>query len=213
MKKRTRLLSFMLAVLFILATFAPMSVFAANSEDKDVATITIFSYATMFDKGHGWVYFENKSNETLTIGAYKLKPGKAVSVGTYSNTRKEGKGVYYNLDSYIVNHFNYKGRVSLTEGITKAEVEKLSNYINTHNTWSVTKNCTYFAEKLWNQVSTKKVKGAGTPSYLKTTIKRYNEQTNKAMDDVSKKEVYRLKGSGNNTTLINVRESAIHKKF
>ncbi|MGN1419644.1 MAG: hypothetical protein ACI4W6_09975 [Acutalibacteraceae bacterium] len=212
MKKRTRLLSLLLAVMFMLATFAPMSVFA-QSENKDVATITVFSYASMFDKGHAWIYFENMSDETLTIGAYKLEPGKAVSVGTYSNTRKEGKGVYYNLDSYIVNHFNYKSRVSLTEGITKDEVKKLSNYINTHNTWSVSKNCSYFAEKMWNQVSTKKIKAAGTPSYLKTTIKKYNEQINKPMDNVSKKEVYRLKGSGDNTYLINMRESAIHKKF
>ena len=212
MKKRTRLLSLLLAVMLVLAVFAPMSVFA-KSKDEDVATITVFSYAAMFDKGHAWIYFENKSDETLTIGAYKLEPGKAVSVGTYSNARKEGNGVYYNLDSYIVNHFNYKSRVSLTEGITKAEVKKLSDYINTHNTWSVTKNCTYFAQKMWNQVSAKKIKGLGTPSYLKTIIKRYDEQKNKAVDDVSKKEVYRLKGSGNNTYLVNVRESAIHKKF
>ena len=212
MKKRTRLLSLLLAVMFVLSALAPMSVFAM-SEDKDVATITVFSYAAMFDKGHAWIYFENKSYETLTIGAYKLEPGKSVSVGTYSNARKEGKGVYYNLDSYIVNHFNYKKRVSLTEGITKAEVKKLSDYINTHNTWSVSKNCTYFAEKMWNQVSKKKIKALGTPSHLKTTIKKYNEQTNKAVDDVSKKEVYKLKGSGDSTYLVNMRESAIHKKF
>lgn len=134
MKKRVRLLSLLLAVMFVLAAFAPMSA-VAKSENEDVATITVFSYAAMFDKGHAWIYFENKSDETLTIGAYKLEPGKAVSVGTYSNARKEGKGVYYNLDSYIVNHFNYKSRVSLTEGITKAEVKKLSDFINTHNTW------------------------------------------------------------------------------
>ena len=66
---------------------------------------------------------------------------------------------------------------------------------------------------MWNLVSTKKIKGLGTPSYLKTTIKRYDEQKSKAVDDVSKKEVYKLKGSGNNTYLVNMRESSIHKKF
>lgn len=212
MKKSKKLICIVLSMLFVFLMMTPFGALAKGSE-ADVATVTVFSYAKMFKAGHSWVYIENKSRETLTIGAYSLKPGESVSVGAFMNTRKEGKGIYYNVESYVVNTYGASGRMSLTEGVTKEEIAKISNYILSHNTWTPVKNCSYFAAKIWNMISGKRLYHGSSPSCLKTSINANGGKKNVAMQPVAAENVYKMKGSGSGVYLITVRASALAYGF
>lgn len=212
MEKTKRAVCLVLSLILLCMTLAPLSALAARGTG-DVAKLTVFSYAKAYKKGHSWVYIENTSKKTLTIGAYKLKPGKGVSVGAFMNTRKEGKGIYYNVESYVVNTYGASGRMSLTEGINESEVSRISEYILSHNTWTPVKNCSYFAAKLWNMVSGKRLYHGSSPSCLKTSIKSNGGKKNVSMNPVSAKNVYKMKGSGSDAYLIVIRKSALSYGF
>lgn len=212
MKKFRKLICIVLSLLFVFSMMTPFGALAKGNK-ADVATVTVFSYAKMYKTGHSWIYIENKSRTTLTIGAYSLKPGKGVSVGAFMNTRKEGKGIYYNVESYVVNTYGASGRMSLTEGVTKEEIAKISKYILSHNTWTPVKNCSYFAAKIWNMISGKRLNHGSSPSCLKTSIKANGGKKNVAMQPVAAKNVYKMKGSGSGVYLITVRKSALAYGF
>lgn len=212
MKKTKKLICLILTLLFVFLMMSPISAFAAGGSG-DVAKLTVFSYAKAYKAGHSWIYIENTSSKTLTIGAYSLAPGESVSVGAFMNTRKEGKGIYYNVESYVVNTFGAPGRLSLTEGINESEVSKISQYILSHNTWTPAKNCAYFAAKIWNMVSGKRLYHGSTPSCLKTSIRLNGGKKNVPMASVSAKNVYKMKGSGSGAYLIVIRESALTYGF
>lgn len=212
MKKTKKRICLVLSFLLVLLMMAPVSAMAASTQ-ADAAKVTVFSYAKVFKAGHSWIYIKNISSKTLKIGAYALKPGEGVSVGAFMNTRKEGKGIYYNVESYVVNTYGASGRVSLTEGVTEAEIAKISDYILSHNTWTPVKNCSYFAAKIWNMISGKRLYHGSSPSCLKTSIKANGGKTNVAMDPVDISNVYKMKGSGSGAYLITVRESALAYGF
>ncbi|MGN1193979.1 MAG: hypothetical protein ACI4SB_00685 [Acutalibacteraceae bacterium] len=213
MKKTKRAVCIVLSLIFLFMALSPLSVLAAGSGTGDVAKLTVFSYSKSYKIGHSWVYIENTSTKTLKIGAYNLKPGEGVSVGAFMNTRKEGKGIYYNVESYVVNTYGASGRLSLTEGINESEVTKISNYILSNNTWTPVRNCAYFAAKIWNMVSSKRLYHGSTPSCLKTSIKLNGGKKNVAMASVSAQNVYKMKGSGSGASLFVIRESALGYGF
>lgn len=214
MNKTKKILSVFICVLFFLSVVAPFSAFAA-SKNKDVAKISVFAWTkNSLDAGHAWVYFENVSDKTITVGIYKLKPGKAVSVGIFMNmTRKEGQGVYYNLESYLVNRYGASGRVSITEKINEKELSAASKCINKNNNWSAVKNCAWFAAKVWNSAASQKVVSCSSPAVLKTSIKSYKEQKNKKLKNVSAKSVFKQKGSSSNAYLKVVGKATLKKSL
>ncbi len=169
-------------VLVILTAFSMLVISASAASDEYVATITVFSStSTKNALGHSWVYFENISDETITVGAYPLDPNKGVSVGVFSGkTLADGKGVYYNVESYLIHNVGSgKGRRSTTAKITEAQLQNATNTINSSNTWSVVKNCSAFAEKVWNSACpNKKVWSLGTPSFLRSFLLLRNYRTN-----------------------------------
>lgn len=214
MKKVKRTVCILICTLFTLSCFLPFSA-AAAKKSRYVAKISVFAWTkNAADPGHGWVYFENISKKNITVGIYKLKPGKAVSVGVFMNsTRKEGQGVYYNLESYLVNRHSTSGRVSLTEKITADELASASKCINNHNDWSAIKNCAYFAAKVWNSAADKKVHSVSSPAVLKASIKKYKETKNKKLQNVSAKSVYKQKGKKSNPYLKRVGAATLKKSL
>ncbi len=198
MKKTTfKRISVLLLAVLLLATMIMPSV--AIAADPVVVKMSLFSYTkNCFDTGHSWLYFENVSNQTVTVGVYQLAPGQAVSVGTFKNTRSDGAGVYYNVEAYCTANYGANGRVSLTETLTASELAKVSGMINSNNNWTLVKNCAWFASKIWNEVSDIEVFSGSTPSCLKTSMKvesDYNYQTNKGMFTPSADQVYKQKGN------------------
>lgn len=199
-----RLLSFLLAAVMIVGIALPAF---AKGEAPAVRMSIVSYYKNAASTGHAWLYFENISKKTVTVGAYKLKPGKGVSVGTFGYIRKEGPGVYYNLESYITNHQGTKGRVSLSQDITKEQLKKVTKKINQFKSkWNVAQNCTYFAEKVWNTVASVKLNTAATPFALRNAIKRQSGwQKNLFHESPPAKQVFKQKGS----SLKKVRSSAL----
>lgn len=195
MNKLKRIICLLMTVLLIASLAAPASAAASSG---NVAVMSVFAWTkNAADPGHAWLYFENTSKSTITVGKYKLAPGKAVSVGIFMNsTRKEGRGVYYNLESYLVNKFGASGRVSISQKITSAELKKVTKCINKNNTWTPARNCSWFAAKVWNTVADKKVGKGSSPAAVKAKIKSYKETKNKALQKVSAKNVYKQKSSG-----------------
>ena len=190
-----RLFALLLAVIMVIGTI-PM---IAAADDPIVAKLTLFSYTkNCFDTGHSWLYFENLTDKNITVGVYTLEPGKAVSVGTFKNTRSDGAGVYYNVEAYCTAKYGSSGRVSLSETITASELAKVNGIINSNNTWSLVHNCAWFAAKVWNSVSDIDVFSGSTPSCLKTSMKvesGYKTKTNAPMFAPAANQVYKQKGS------------------
>ena len=86
--KAKRVLSLLLAVVMLV----PFALPAFAESDEIVARVSIVSYLkNVFSTGHSWLYIENLSDKTLTVGIYQLEPGASVSVGTFKNSRKEGR--------------------------------------------------------------------------------------------------------------------------
>ncbi len=202
-KAKNRLICLLLAVLMI---FSAVSIAAAEG-NEDVARVSIVSYLkNAFDTGHSWLYIENISGKTLTVGVYTLEPGEAVSVGTFRYTRKEGRGIYYNVECYCVNKFGAGARYSLSENVTENELAKISQKINKYSSkWTPVKNCAYFAAEVWNSISRIHLISGSTPSCLRTSIKLHGGKRAIAMNDVSADRVYKQSGS----SLFVVRASAL----
>ena len=48
--------------------------------DEIVARVSFVSYLkNSFSTGHSWLYIENLTDRTLTVGVYELEPGEVVS--------------------------------------------------------------------------------------------------------------------------------------
>ena len=94
---------------------------------------------------------------------------------------EERGGIYYNLEAYRYNKKeDGKNRVSLTNYITKDDLDTINEYIldETHDKWKITYNCTNFAKDIWNSVSDDKVlnisKDIYYPKALVLDIKGYS---------------------------------------
>jgi len=195
MKNKTkRFLCLLLAVMMILPLALPC--FAAGG-DEAVAKVSIVSYLKNgFSTGHSWLYIENISDKTLTVGVYQLEPSKGVSVGTFRYSRGEGRGIYYNVESYCVNTYGASKRYSLTETVTESELAGITNKINSYSgKWTPVKNCAYFAANVWNGISKIHLISGSTPSCLRTSIKLHGGTRGISMMPVSPDQVYKQVGS------------------
>ncbi len=189
-----RLFCLLLAALMLLPLALPS--FAADG-DEIVARVSIVSYLkNAFSTGHSWLYIENLTDRTLTVGVYELEPGEAVSVGTFRYTRKEGRGIYYNVERYCVNKFGASARYSLSETVTESELNGISRKINSYSgKWTPVKNCAYFAANVWNSISKIHLFSGSTPSCLRTSIKLHGGKRGISMTDVAAENVYKQDGS------------------
>lgn len=195
MKNIKKVLCIALAIL-TLCSFMIMPSYAASS-DNIVARMYVFSAVTnKAAGGHSWIYIENLSDQAIVVGLYTVPVDGTVSVSTGKNRRADGAGVYYNVDSYLVNNKGCGvGRRSLQMDITAAQLERVSNTINSNNRWSVAFNCSNFAEKVWNSAGGKKVYSLGTPSFLKTYINLQGGRKNAAMQNAAPEQCFKQKGS------------------
>ncbi len=166
MKKFKGILALLLA--FIIVASIPFSAFAAGSkadsaavqEEKKGSDIVATMYLMVSNanpaKPHVWIYMENETKETFTVGHYKLKGNEALSMGAFKD-RGEGNGIHYNLERYWVKDATYGRTFSLKTTVTRNEMERISNCVNRHNYWNWIFNCNWFATCVWNIASPKKI--------------------------------------------------------
>ncbi len=190
-----------MTVCIIFATVFPVKA-SIDSEKKPVVSMTLFSYFMYpLDNGHAWLYFENLCDDTLKVGAYDLESSESVSVGTFKYTRADGGGVYYNVESYCVEKYGAKNRVSLTVDLTKAELEEITNEINSSNYFTFFTNCSFFAAKIWNKGSGKFVPPFFLPPVSYFVILAYAGEYQREIKGAPAEKVYKHIGSGSDSSL------------
>lgn len=161
--------------------------------------------------GHSWIYIESTFDGEIPVGCYTMKPFGSVSVGTFLFSRRDGMGVYYNVERYCANEYGLKGQAWLGMDITKDDIEKVSKEIKSWNYWDPYFNCTFFAAKVWNSVSDKFIMPMMFPIFIKAQTQTKGGNKNIVMQDVEPEECFKQKKTGNNAYLVQVKESSLSR--
>ena len=162
--------------------------------------------------GHIFLYLENLSDETLTVGVYDLPPDEGVSIGTYGFTRSDGFGVYFNIEAYIYNAYGDQDIICLSSDLTEAELERFSHRLLYCNTWDILFfNCAFFGFMMWNTVASPFLVPLLFPMLGRLQIKAHGGQAAPKFFFPEKERVYKLRGAGGNCYLETVKEKSIAK--
>ena len=156
MKIAKRILTILLAALMLTGVFA----ICASAEDatapveEEIIARMYIGHRTRDNNlsGHTWIYIENLSDKTITVGVYKVAPGTGVSVGTYGTSVKNGAGVYYNVEAWRYRNYTPDGCIADSKDLTKEYLDIVNSKILNTNKWSKFLNCGYFALRVWNSV-------------------------------------------------------------
>ncbi|MDO3680816.1 hypothetical protein [Paenibacillus ehimensis] len=124
--------------------------------------------------GHAWIVLTNYQSSAATFGRLSgIGQYKSVSVGTWGN-KSEHTGLWYNLEAKYVSSYNaYPGRVSLSMDLDAGQLATVNSLIINNDAWSTFNNCSDFASKVWNAVSSTKLSNGSfhTPTALRDSIK------------------------------------------
>ena len=213
--KRRRILSLLLAICLLFSFAAPFSAAAAGDDDEIVANMYLCHTRTQGSLfGHCWVYIENLSAETLQIGAYLCPPGQGVSAGTWALTRDDGHGIYYNLESYLVNAFGLGRMRAIKDTLTRAELEKVSRRAAKQNFWDfLFFNCAFYAAAVWNAGSGKKVIPLIHPTVVWLQIMLRGDIGRVQMYYPAREQVLRQSGSGGSASTYVVSDGTVGKRM
>ncbi len=199
MRKMKKVLCFVLALLMCVSMATPA--FAAGStsnSDKIVANYYIFVLETdIHPIGHMWVYLENLTDKPMQVGYYTVPPHEAVSVGVFA--RKDGFGIYYNVEAYTKTAYGMENQICLKDQLTAEKVKDVSDtLINFPNRWDPIFNCMYFAFRIWNAGCSreKKLIHLVWPPLGTLQIKMKGYQRGVEMQSITIDKAFRQVGSG-----------------
>lgn len=140
-----KFLSVMLAVMML---FTVVSFSASAASETEVARMWLCSEVSdNSGVGHIFLYFENLSDNTITVGKYKLSAGDDVSIGCFGTEGPWGAGVYYNLETELD---HYSQLMGLSTELTNEELKAVNQKITSFDRWDPIFNCNYFALRAWN---------------------------------------------------------------
>lgn len=210
MKKR--IVSLLFAILFVISPFTLTAFAADSSQDSAVADIYLCSnWSGLPSLGHVWIYIENTSDKSLTVGKYTLPAGEGVSVGTFALTRDDGAGVYYNIEAYCGNKYNMDTFIYLKKSINKSQLDSISNKILSHNFWDpIIFNCAEFAAGCWNAAGGSFIFPVTVfPVFTRIQIKAHSYGSDKKMFYPDRENVYKQRGSGSSAYLEVVSDGSV----
>lgn len=198
-----RMLAVLLAALLLVTAFS-VTGFAedeteAPAEPVYVARMYICARVVFF--GHVWIYIENLTDHDLRVGVYTLPQGEGVSVGTMSTSRVDGKGIYYNVEAYMIHKMGGSGTVGRNMLLTQEQLDTVNGQILARNSWSMSKNCCDFATRVWNSVSDSRVSYHMLPIVVKGRIGSGGAPH---MMKPAKSNVFKQHGNGEGATLSRV---------
>lgn len=180
MKKAKKLICFLLSAIMVLSM--SVTAFAAEVQpaatNSTVGTLTIFSSndggsSSWNTSGHAFIAFKNSSSSSVTVGGINVGSGHEITIGTWGN-KSQHEGIWYNLESYFANSDSaYGNRVSLSTSVTQSDINTINDIIRNNDKWSLTNNCSSFAVKVWNSVSSTTLSAGSlnTPTSLMSNIK------------------------------------------
>lgn len=163
--------------------------------------------------GHAWIYVESCFNGDIPVGCYTLKPYQGVSIGTFAVTRSDGIGVYYNVEAYCGNKYDTKNTSWLGMEITKDQLLTINKEIKGWNYWDLYFNCTFFAAKVWNSVSSKKIVPIVFPFFIKWQILAKGGDKNIEMKEVAKEDCFKQKKTGDKAYLEQCSDKSLDSKL
>lgn len=179
MKKHfKKLVSLVLSLIMVVGM--SVTTFAAEVQPAatTVGTLTIFSSndggSSSWDtSSHAFIAFKNSSSSSIRVGGLNVGAGHEITFGTWGN-KSQHTGIWYNLESYFANNASaYGNRVSLSMSVTQSNIDTINDIISKNDKWSLTNNCSSFAVKVWNSVSSKTLSAGipNTPTSLMSSIK------------------------------------------
>ncbi len=199
MKHLQKLISLLLALTVACGCFVTAS--AATTADPVVGVLTIFSAiyfsetqggsssSSDIDLGHAFISFKNTYSSPITVGALSVGRGSEITFGTWDISAH--KGVWYNLEAFCINHKGkMPNRVSLSMKVTISDIETINSVIEENDKWNLLVNCSTFASKVWNSVSSTKLFAGflttpDTPNTLASIIMLHsNYEKNRPIADV-----------------------------
>ena len=210
MKKTTKkLLSLLMSIILIFAI--GIYAFAADGGDGAVAKISVCSRDKEVPSfGQTWIYVENISSEPIQVGAYTVPVGEGVSVGTFANTRDDGKGVYYNIESHCINKYDHHDFFSITKEISADTLMKVSDKILSLNDWDFFKNCMHFTFSVWKTATGQSFANLILPTLGELQMRIAGARhRNLTMYYPSADRVYKQIGSGREATMVVVKSSSL----
>ena len=200
MKLAKKFLCLMMAVVMCFS-MVPMALGAETtkaSNDKIVANYYIYVMETdIHPVGHMWVYLENLTNKPMQVGYYTVPPHKGVSIGIFA--RKDGFGIYYNVEAYTKTVYGMENQICLKDQLTAEKVKDVSDaLINFPNHWDPIFNCMYFAFRIWNAGCSreKKLIHLVWPPLGTLQIKMKGYQRGVEMQSITMDKAFRQVGSG-----------------
>lgn len=146
-----KILCFLLALIMCFSMATPaFAAVSTSSSNQIVANYYIFVMETdIHPIGHMWVYLENLTNKPMQVGYYTVPAYEAVSIGVFA--RKDGFGIYYNVEAYTQSVYGMENQICLKDQLTAEKVKDVSDaLIDFPNHWDPIFNCMYFAFKIWN---------------------------------------------------------------
>lgn len=164
--------------------------------------------------GHSWIYIESTFDGEIPVGCYTVTPFGSVSVGTFLMTRRDGMGVYYNVERYSATKFGLRSANWLGMDITKDQLLKVNKEIKGWNYWDLYFNCTFFASKVWNSVSDKFFMPMMFPVFTKAQANTKGGNKNVAMQPHDNPEdCFKQRGSGDGAKLETVSTGSLKTRI
>ena len=207
MKNIKKFTAVFMAMVIILCSFS----FAVYAEDQStyeeknyVAAVYLCQKSQPpYINGHTWLYFENLTSSTLTVGIYQLPKGQGVSVGTYGYAIKDGRGLYYNVAGYRYNHPKTDDFICLKKYLTQDQLDIMSSKITYSGTWLYLLNCSFSAITTWDMVLGKFVPYLIFPILVRLCILMYPQhQSGFYLYSPKSNQIFKQVGRGSRATLV-----------
>ena len=199
MKTTKKILSLVLVIIMCFSMAAPaFAAVSTSASNQIVANYYIFVMETdIHPIGHMWVYLENLTDKPMKVGYYTVPAHEAVSIGVFA--RKDGFGIYYNVEAYTQTVYGMENQICLKDQLTAQKVKDVSDaLIDFPNHWDPIFNCMYFAFKIWNAGCSreKRLLHLVWPPLGTLQIKRKGYHRGVMMKGVTMDKAYRQVGSG-----------------
>lgn len=185
MKKFLLLFNFLFIAFVILISNSFVKAFEILPDPDICCNVSIYAYCDSNESnssssaknlGHAFLTFENLTSNTYLIGDYQISKYESISVGTWPQSITGYSGVCYNFETYYMNVESHSSTVYLKTSLTYSDLSTLNNVIKSSDNWELFNNCSTFATKVWNSVSSMQVNAGivNTPSNLIDSIKKYS---------------------------------------
>lgn len=205
MKNLKKLIAVLLSAVVLMSIFMlPVSAKSEDTEEEIVARMYI-GHKPRYNNvsGHTWIYIENLTDHSLTVGAYTLKKGKGVSVGTFGYSIADGRGLYYNVEAYRYRNSDLSSYIHLSKDLTQEQLDKVSQRILYSGVWDYTLNCAFAAIRIWNAASGMPLVYLMLPPLTQLQIlANPNHGEGFKMTTPQMSEVFKQVGMGDNATLV-----------